>query len=255
MVRCPACKTIFSPAAGLAPPEPEEEDERDEEEEKPRRKKRRADDEEQEEEEKPKPKNRDPYPLAEGEEERRPKTVRSEFDESLTPAERAARRRAFGRATIGCRLIWISFALFNVSMLFITIFFFQATFVPPEPLLITFAGLFGLINWILAAVGVGLCLSGPRAPGHWGYGIGAAVAVGIHLIFLMVLVAQGKEHSVGQFTEEVQGVSGNARWGMLPTRLDVTMFYLTAIVYPNEPGAAPRGKMGLSMVTGLAEMV
>jgi LSD1 subclass zinc finger protein len=250
MVRCPACKTVFSPTAGLAPPEPEVEEE--EREEKPRKRKAER---EQDEDEKPRKKqeeNRDFDPLPEDHKPRRRK--RPEADE-LTPEERAARRAAFGRAAWGCKLIYISFGLFIVSMMMIIIFFFQAVFFPPQLVLILAAGALGLINWILAAVGVGLCLSGPRAPGHWGYGISAAVAVAVHAILLTAVVARGNEFSVGQTGhDQDQGVEEVERWGLLPTRIDATMFYLTAICYPDEQGAIPKGSMVLSMITGVAEM-
>jgi hypothetical protein len=242
MVRCPACKTVFSPAAGLAPPEAEEQEE---EQEKPRKRKpAREEDEEPEEE------NRDFDPP---EDDRPRRRKRQAEDDELTPEERAARRRAFERAAWGCRLIAISFGLFILSMMLIIIFFFQAVFFPPSVLIIVAAGVIGLINWVLAAIGVGLCLSGPRAPGHWGYGISAAVAVAVHAIFLMAVVARGNEFAVGQTGEDAE-LAGVARWGLLPTRMDATMFYLTAICYPDEQGAIPKGSMVLSMITGVAEM-
>ncbi len=263
MVRCPACKTVFSPAAGLAPPEPQADEEQEEETKPKKRKTRDEDDEEKprkkrkakDEEEKPKEENRDFDPIDEEEERRRRKHRRKIVDESMTPQEREARRRAFDRAAWGCKLIWASFAFFILSMILITIFYFQAVLIPPMPVFITFAGVLGLLNWTLGAIGVGLCLSGPRAPGHWGYGIAAATATFVHLIFLLALVSQGKEYSIGQTTDEVREDMNNARWGLLPTRLDITMFYLTAIVYPNEQGATPKGPMALSMVTGVAEMI
>ena len=114
------------------------------------------------------------------------------------------------------------------------------------------AGYLGLANWLCAAVGLGLCLSGPRAPGHWGYGIGAAAAMGVHFLLLAVVVSQGKEVGIGK---EDEGLSRNSiRWSMVPTRQNATMFYLTALTYPDQ-GFAPRGRIILSMITGVAEMV
>jgi hypothetical protein len=268
MVRCPACKTVFSPSEGKAPEEEEDEkpkpktkthkpsrrNEDESEDERPRGKAKKKD-----EEEKSKEENRDFDPLTEEEERKlKRKKKRREDDEGLSPEEKAARRAAFLRGAWGARLIWISFALFMFSMLLICIFFFQfglAWMRTPSPAFITAAGIVGLINWILAAVGVGLCLSGPRGPGHWGYGISAAVATVVHLIFLMALVSQNREYSVGRDVDKVLGESSFARWSMLTTRLDTTMFYMTAIIYPNDQGATPKERMTLSMITGVVEMV
>ena len=217
LVRCPACKNIFSPAEDAAPEEEEVEEGEEEEDrpksrrpaskqddDRPRPKRRRARDEEEDEEERDrKPGNRDFDPVTEEEDRRRKRRRRSESDEKLSPEEKAVRRAAFKRAAAGARLIWISLALFMLSMLLILIFFLQSAFIVPMPIFITLAGVLGLINWILAAVGVGLCLSGPRSPGMLGYGISAAVTVAVHLLFVLVLVAQGRENSIGQTTDEV----------------------------------------------------
>lgn len=263
LVRCPACKTVFAPADS-AQPEIEEEDEdekptrprrarKDEDEEdeddrpRSRRRSRRRRDEEEEEDDE----NRDFDPLPEGEEKRRRRSPSSRADDGLTPDEKAARRAAFDRAAWGATLIWISFALFMISMALILIFFFHAAFGDPLGLYVILAGVLGLLNWLLAAVGVGLCLSGPVVKGHWGYGIGAAVAIGVHLILLAVLVGQGREFGISKSEDGV----GLVRWAMIPTRLNATMFYITALVYPENHGATPKTAMPLSMLTGVAEMV
>ena len=254
LVRCPACKTVFAPADD---PAPEPEDDEDEDREEPRartRKSARVDD--GDEDDRPRKRasaNRDFDPLTEEDErERKKRRRRSGTHETLATHEKAARRRAFERAAWGCRLIWISFVLFMLSMVLIIIFFFQLAllrFISPSMMYITLAGILGLINWILAAVGIGLCLSGPRAPGHWQYGIAAAVATVIHLVLVLTLVSQGKE--VGLLAAESTDVS---RWELLPTRLDATMFYLTMAVY-QEQGFTPKGQFVVSMFTGVVEMV
>jgi LSD1 subclass zinc finger protein len=275
LVRCPACKTVFKPSDSAAPePEEEEKDAEDEGDEKPkarkpkraedkpkkpRKSKRDEDEDDEDEEEKPKAENRDFDPITDEEDRKRKRKRRRPVDDELTPEEKAARRSAFIRATWGVRLIWISFVLFMFSMLLIGIYFFQfgvSRFVTPTPAFVTAAGFFGLLNWILAAVGVGLCLSGPRAPGHWGYGIAAAVAVVVHGIFVLVLVAQDREYCVGRNADRLTSDTGSARWSMLATRLDVTTFYLTAVLYPTEQTAVPsKDPMTLSMVTGVLEMI
>jgi LSD1 subclass zinc finger protein len=268
LVRCPACKTVFAPADGAA----HEEDETDEEEQpkaKPRkpardeeaeddrpRKKRSAkrsrEEEDEEDEDEPETKNRDFDPETEDEAKQRKKRRKPAADDSLTPEERAARRAAFERAAWGCRLIWISFALFMLSMVLIIIFYFQLALVrlvAPSTVYITLAGVLGLLNWIVAAVGIGLCLSGPRAPGHWGYGISAAVATAVHLVMVLALVSQGKEPGVASAADSTEVT----RWELLPTRLDATMFYLTMIVYQDQ-GFTPKGQLLVSMITGVVEM-
>jgi LSD1 subclass zinc finger protein len=286
LVRCPACKTVFLPSDS-APPEPGEEPEEEEEEEieeeeepaamaRPSAKARAPvpDDDEDEPTRKPKAyraveadeddepdegkeKHRDFDPLPEEDDPRRKRRPHVPDDE-LSPRERARRRQAFDRAAWGARLIAISFALFMLSMVLITGFFFQGAFGAPQGWIITIAGFLGLINWLCAAVGVGLCLSGPRAPGHWEYGIPCAVAVLVHFIFLAAVLSQAKEFGIGA----PEG-KNSVRWSMLPTRLNATMFYLTAVVYPNDvevtpqprQGVTPRGRMLLSMMCGIAEMV
>jgi hypothetical protein len=238
MVRCPACKTVFSPAAGLAPPEPEPE----EEERKPKKvaKKREKEDEPQEKEPEEKPKRR-----------RRPDP---DDDESLSPAERAALRAAFARAAWGCKLIWGSLLCYLISMMLIIAFWFQTAFTDPSPVFITLAGVLGLFNWLLAAIGVGLCISGPRSPGHLGYGIAAAVATGMHLLLVAILVGQGQEYSVGKEADQVTGDRSNANWGLIPTRLDAVTFYIPLLIYQDEE-ILPKGKMTLSIIVGVAEML
>ena len=113
------------------------------------------------------------------------------------------------------------------------------------------AGVLGAANWVVAAVGVGLCLSGPPSTGHWGYGIAAAVATGVHLVLLLVLVGQGKEYSAGTV---VDPHGAGVKWGLVPTRMDAVTFYLTFLLY-HEQELIPKAKMNLSIVVGVAEMV
>ena len=53
----------------------------------------------------------------------------------------------------------------------------------------------------------------------------------------------------------VTGDTSAARWSMIATRLDATMFYLTAAFYPDEQSAVPKDPMTLSMITGVVEMI
>lgn len=252
-VRCPACRTVFAPADSRAPnAEDEEEEERPRPKKKPKRTYQVEEGDEEDEDRKDvgKEKHRDFVPVDEEADKKRKKKPRVATDE-LTPQEKINRKAAFDRAAWGARLISISLGLFMISMVFVTGFFFQGAFGLPQGWIVTIAGFIGLVNWVMAAVGVALCLSGPQAPGHWGYGIGAMTAVMVHAILLGGVVSQGKEFGIVK-KEEVQG---SVRWHMMPTRLNATMFYLVAITYPDEQGVTPRGRMMLSMIVGVAEMV
>lgn len=264
MVRCPACKTVFSPAD--SPPLEEEEDEpkveerpktkrkpnrRENDEDKPRKKSSARDNEKGEEKEE----NRDFDPLPEKEERRKSrKQRRREAEEKLSQEEKAARRAAFDRAAIGCKLIWISFGLFLCSMMLIVAFYFWLMWGVPVSGFLVLAGLCGLVNWALAAIGVGLCLSGPSAPGSLGYGIAAGIATGIHGFFLLAVLTQPHEMTFVQVGEE-GSLGKGVKWTVLPTRIDATMFYLTKVFYNNEPGLVPQGRVVFSMVAGLFEMI
>jgi hypothetical protein len=261
MVRCPACRSVFSPKDSAEPEKPKPKVRRpardEDEDDRPRKKSRvyRTEEEDEDEEDKKdegKEKHRDFDP--EQEEDDKPRKNRPHVpDDELSPAARAARRRAFDRAAWGARLITISLALFMISMFIISGYFFQSAFGVPQGWIVIVAGYMGLANWLCAAVGLGLCLSGPRGPGHWGYGIAAAAAMAVHFLLLAVVISQAKEVGIGK-EDEGLGRSG-VRWSMVPTRQNATMFYLTAITYPDTQGFAPRGRIILSMLTGVAEMV
>jgi LSD1 subclass zinc finger protein len=269
MVRCPACKAIFSSAAGLIPTQPVEEEEGEDarERQKARRKldhvKRSKEDElekprkkrlvmEVEEESDSARKNRDFDPLDPTE---KPKPRRQREDDSMSPEERAALKQAFTRAAWGCKLIWISIILFMVSMLMIIGYWFEAVLTSQgvgSPVFLVLAGVIGLVNWLMAAVGVGLCLSGPTSQGHWGYGISASVATGLHLVLLLILFSQGKDYSAGR-TGEAQELKDAARWALLPTRLDALTIYLVFVIYPDQE-LIPKVSIGFSIVVGIVEM-
>jgi hypothetical protein len=270
MVRCPACKTVFSAAVGLSPPEAEEEpeDELDEPEEKPKPKRRRPARVEEDEEERPrrgKPgtkdskeedkktsENRDFDPGDPNEKPRKRRRAPEDDDEEAAE-ERAALKRAFTRGAWGAKLIWISILLFMISMLLIVGFWFEAAFGPASPFFLVLAGMVGLGNWLVALVGIGLCLSGPASSGHWGYGISAVVATALHLILLLGLVGQTNEPT-GRRTGDAQGSLGAQKWAQIPTRLDTITIYLPLIFYI-EQDLVPKSTIAFSVVVGVAEMV
>lgn len=271
MVRCPACKSVFSASVGLSPPglEEESEDEVEEREEKPRRRKtkpaRNDEDEEdekprrrkpahrheEEEDDKPTSENRDFDPVDPDEKPR--KRRRTNDDNEMSEEERMALRQAFARAAWGCKLIWTSILLFMLSMLAIVGYWFEAAFGPPSALFLVVAGMIGLANWLIALAGVGLCLSGPPSSGHWGYGIAAVVATVLHFMLLLALVGQTKGESDKQFGDS-QALQGVQRWKVIPTRLDTITVYLPLIFFADQD-LVPKTTIAFSFIVGVAEMV
>lgn len=269
MVRCPACKSVFAAANALAPPPPAEDrkarpprgktrkapplkarpDEEDEE--KPRTKKAGKKDEKEE-----KPENRDfdpPDPDA------KPKKRKKLFDTEMSEEERLALKAAFIRATWGCKLVWSSFLLFMFSMLSIIVYFFQMSFGHVNSSFLYLAGALGVINWLLGAIGVGLCLSGPPSRGHWGYGIAAAIATGIHLLMVLMLIAPPKDKE----RENASTKSSNNsleldpqayRWSMLATREDMITLYLASIFYGEDQDVVPKFILGFYVAVGITEI-
>ena len=262
MVRCPACKSVFDPADGLAPPEPEPEVE-EVEEERPRRRPVRRSRDDEEDDERPRRKrpaarereeNRDFDPIDPEEERRRRKRrSRREEHDALPPEERERVMRAFERASWGARLIWISFVMFIVSMIVVDVFWFMGAFpaLGADPAYMVAAGVIGAVGWTLGAIGVGLCLSGPASPGHWGYGGTAAGLTFLHLVLMVALAARGEEYSGGQL---VDPGGPAAHWGLVPTRLDAVTYYLTVLIYEGQD-FLPKGKLNFSIVVGIVEIL
>jgi uncharacterized CHY-type Zn-finger protein len=265
LIRCPACKSVFSAADGLTSPEPELESEEKTE---PRRtkptRKTRADEDDEDkppkkittskkaDEDSP-PENRDFDPDIP---KKKTKKRRNFDEEEMSPKERKALKAAFNRAAWGAKLIWMSILLFMLSMLMIIAFFYQIVFKLDNPAFGYCAGVLGILNWVLGAIGVGLCLSGPPSKGHWGYGISAAVATGIHLLLLLVAIATSKEH-----VDSIKGVSESERaafrWGFIATRMDMITYYPTHLIYREEMNLAPGSVAyaGIAVLCGVAEMV
>jgi LSD1 subclass zinc finger protein len=257
MVRCPACKAVFAPADGLAPPDPEPE-------EKPRKKPARRSRDDDDEDDRPRRKraardadgdeNRDFDPGDPGDDKKhRKKRRRDDEDDGLSPEERAALKSAFARATWGCRLVWLSFGCFILSMFFVDIFWFLGAIpaIGTDPGIIVTAGVVGALGWAMGAVGVGLCLSGPASPGHWGYGITAGVLTVVHLVMVLAVAVQGKEYSGGLVVDPGGPAS---HWGLVPTRLDAVTYYLTVLAY-KDVDFVPKGKLNFSIVVGVVEIL
>jgi hypothetical protein len=253
-VRCPACKNIFSPNESPAPEPPEEEKEpqakpagrrADRDEDEPRGKKGKKVREDRDE------KNRDSDSVDEEEERRRRRRRRrSEAEEKLTPEEKAERRAAFQRAAAGAKCIWISLILYVISMVLLVGYYFVLMLRAEAAYLVHLAAGLGILNWTLAAIGVGLCLSGPSAPGKLGYGICAALGVSIHLMFVFVGFVRWTNFVAGSDDAIL-----STRWGLIPTTMHYSMFYLAAICYQGQDVLAMKGPFTFPMVTGILEML
>lgn len=280
-VRCPACRTVFSAEAGVAPPEPEPAPEPEPEPEpapkpKPARlppRARRAKSRRQrppeparkkahDAEEEDRPRNRD-FDPADPDEKPRKRSRKSEND-GLTDEEREDLKRAFERAAWGCKLVWLSIVMFMVSMTCVIVFWFESALVEPAPAFLMMAGAVGAVNWVVGLIGIGLCLSGPPSPGHWGYGIAAAVVAVVHAVLLLALVGGARDSSAGPRAFRDNAVD---RWALVPTRLDTVAVFMAVIIYPKEnlisdslgSGAGgndqARSLLVFSVVVGLAEML
>ena len=269
-VRCPTCKTVFSaaarppsppaPAKPIAdrprpkpvPPRPAEDDDR------PRRRSRR----EVEDDDPPRRRRQadevnDAADEPEAEQSRRKKRPA----DGLTTEQRAERKAVFRRGAWGARLIWISFLCYGGGMLLLCVYFVHKAVISftngePVPLGVYFilAGLLGLCNWIVGAVGIGLSLSGPKAPGLQRFGIAAAVAAGVHAVLLLVVVIQaGKVES--KTPDGTLVPTPLFQWRQLPTQMDTLTIYLTLIAYPDDYKPELRNAVGIALVTGLVEVV
>jgi hypothetical protein len=152
----------------------------------------------------------------------------------------------------GCKLLSFSLLFYALSLFLIVVFFMLTAVSAANPGLITAAGVLGLCNWVLAAVAIGLCIAGPKSPGHYGYSIAAAVAVAVHAVFLLAVINRGEV--TAEFMKSDTGGVIADKWGQLPTKLDFLTLYLACLVYPGE-FAGVRSDLVLSILTGVAEMV
>lgn len=235
-VRCPACRTIFPAADGAAvaavepappppPPPPAP----------PRRK--YVPDPEPVDEPKPRPAKRKPPD-----------------DGKLTPEERRVLRGQFTRGMWGCRLICAGYLAQALGLLIV----YSALrgiptqylhWLPPEVYLV--AGVGGLLNLILVPIGLGLVLASRPASGLYRFGISAAVAVFVHGVLVLAVLARGEVIVVYDGVPQGGVVNGFAH---LMTKLDSLTLYMAAAVYPDELLFGQRGVV-LDVITGLAEMV
>ena len=151
-------------------------------------------------------------------------------------------------------MIALSLALYAFSMLLICMFFIRAAAASDvDPALLSAAGALGLINWIVGAVGLGLCLSGHSSPGHYRFGITAAVMIVVHGIFLLAVVNRGEAAAEFMRTQSTTTSAAGAL-AQMPTKLDSLTLYMAWAMYPAQMNA-PNNVVILSVLTGVAEMM
>ncbi len=239
-VRCPACKLVFpaedgvAPAEALPPPPPPRPA--------PVRKPPPAAAEP--------PANRDFDPDPPRDPEKAPRRRRID-DGKYTPEERRALKAQFVRGMWGCRLVAAGYGLQGLGLLLVVLVFALNTIHAGTPALVATAGVCGLMNLVLVPIGLGLVLAARPAPGLYRFGIAAGVAILVHAVFVLAVLAKNEPTVVIEGESET-GLLNSL--GHLVTKLDSLTLYLTWIAYPEESPFTRRGLV-LDVICGLAEMV
>lgn len=254
-VRCPACKTVFPAEDGLAPavpvpgPPPKAPP-------LPKPSPLRIDDEDEprpapKPQPKPKPRREEDNDERDGvadEPEKRPKRV-VKSKQPLTLEEKRVLRAGFSRGFYGARLIQISLFFYIPAVLFVPLHQILVEITKDEmPFVLVIAGILGLVNWILGAIGICLCLSGPPSPGHYRFGIGGIVATFVHGMLLLAVVAKSQANA------DYRGLDRNTMmWAQIATQYESLSFYLSYMVYPDDI-PLKRSDTILGFLTGISEM-
>ncbi len=241
-VRCPACRSVFAAAAGLAPiapvfapppppaplPVP-----------KPAPRPRVVDEDE------PRNANRDGVPDAETQAQPRRRPPKSK----MTLEERRAQRAAFARGAYGARIIQISLFFYIPGVLFVPLHQIVAEITKGEvPFILVIAGILGLANWILGAIGISLCLAGPPVPGHYRFGVAALIVAFVHAVLLLAVVAKTSANADYRSLDR-----GTMMWAQIATQYESLSFYLAYVLYPDDIPLR-RADTILSFLTGIMEM-
>ena len=243
-VRCPACRSVFATAAGLAPiapvfaappppaplPVP-----------KPAPRPRVVDQDEDE----PRNANRDGVPDAETQAQPRRRPPKSK----MTLEERRAQRAAFARGAYGARIIQISLFFYIPGVLFVPLHQIVAEITKGDvPYILIIAGILGLANWILGAIGISLCLAGPPVPGHYRFGVAALIVAFVHAVLLLAVIAKTSANA------DYRGLDrGTMMWAQIATQYESLSFYLAYVLYPDDIPLR-RADTILSFLTGILEM-
>lgn len=237
-VRCPACKFVFPAEDGVAPaeavplpPPPPV----------PVRKSAPAP-------EAPLNRDFDPDPPRDP---NKPVKRRRADDSKFTPEERRTLKAQFVRGMWGCRLIFTGFAAQGIGLLLVVLVLALNTISAGVPALVATAGVCGLLNLVLVPIGLGLVLASRPAPGLYRFGIASGVAILVHAVFVLAVLAKNEPTVVIEGERET-GLLNSL--GHLVTKLDSLTLYLTWIIYPDESPFTRRGLV-LDVVCGLTEMV
>lgn len=223
----------------------------DEDEDRPRKRRRWSDDDYEDDEDRRRRKRRDEADEGDADRpaRRRKKRRYDQRDDGLSPEERQRLIGEFQRGMWGCRVIYISLLFYIPAVLMVPLHIIITELTKePAPAVLVIAGVLSLVNWVVGAVGVVLCLTGPVAPGHWRFGISAAVATVVHAVFLLALVVK----TTGQ--ADFRGLErGVAQWAQVATQYESLSFYLAYVVYPDDI-PIHRSDSILSFLTGVVEM-
>lgn len=275
-VRCPTCRTVFGPAEGAAAPPPPPprpaapapkpaRPRADEDDDRPRRRPRARDDEDDDARPRRKRKPAEvsevgPYDEPGDEElerrraeERRKRRRQLDEESKLTPEERRRQRAQFTRGMWGCKLLHAGFCLYAISLFIVLAFFVMGILFGPVMGLVVVAGFLGLLNWVLSAVGVGLCISSRPSTGHYGYGVAAAAGVLVHAVLMIAAVVRATGETVsagGGETIESEYLA----WANVPSQLHILTFYLAQFIYPDE-GVIRHGAFTPGLIAGVAELI
>jgi hypothetical protein len=168
----------------------------------------------------------------------------------MTDEEREEQANAYARGMWGAKLVMVSLGFSILSLLLIPLFYIALalTKVVIYPIL-QLAGILGVIHWALGAIGTGFCVAGLIPQGYYRFAISAAVAVLIHMILLLGVVAQPRVADDGRVHMDETAVV----WYQVPTQYHQLTFYLGSLLYADSLGLLRTGTP-LGFVTGVAEM-
>ena len=171
-------------------------------------------------------------------------------DGKYTPEERRTLKVQFLRGMWGCRLIAAGFGLQGLGLLLVVLVLALNTVGAGVPALVAAAGVCGLMNLVLVPIGLGLVLAARPAPGLYRFGIAAGVAILVHAVFVLAVLAKNEPTVVVEGETETGLLNA---LGHLVTKLDSLTLYLTWIIYPDESPFTRRGLV-LDVICGLVEM-
>lgn len=222
-------------------------DDDDEDDDRPRKKKRRDDDDDDDDRPRSKKRSR----VDDDDEEDRPRKKKRGRDDD----DDRGRGNSFKPAKIGALLLSISFWMYlgTYGILALFILLFWADTVVPEALA-TITGLIGFGNWIVAGVGIGFCLAGPKKAR--GVTIAAAIVAGIHLILMFVVFANASDGG-GRRTGGGAGSGlGLYQGSMLLFTLMIPALdlMLPALVYDSKLGFKISGELVIPALAGACEI-